>query len=43
MYSVRFSYKRRGNIWIPIATIILYGKEKQLVTVVSMKVERVVL
>ena len=30
MYSVRFSYKCRGNIWIPIIPITLFGKKKKL-------------
>lgn len=30
MYSVRFSYKYRGNIYIPIVPITLFGKEKKL-------------
>ncbi|PIS23952.1 MAG: hypothetical protein COT45_04970 [bacterium (Candidatus Stahlbacteria) CG08_land_8_20_14_0_20_40_26] len=25
MYSVRFSYKRRGNIWIPIIPITIFA------------------
>jgi hypothetical protein len=30
MYSVKFSYKHRGNIWIPIIPITLFGKKKSL-------------
>ncbi|MCD6220437.1 hypothetical protein J7K43_08660 [Candidatus Calescamantes bacterium] len=30
MYSVKFHYKRRGEIWVPIIPITLHGKEKKL-------------
>lgn len=28
MYSVKFSYKQRGNIWLPIIPITLFGKNE---------------